>query len=192
MRDDHAPKAHVSFFEIDPQMLACLHELRPLIEKVIPTILHQFYSHVDNQPELSKLFGTGALQKVAITHAAAAQHKHWTNLFSGGFDEGYLASIQRIGKVHYQKGVDPRWYIAGYSFIANRLIEAVVHQTAMEIPSSKTEFEKLIQRLKALNKAVMLDVALSLSVYLEENKAEYHKKLDAMTAPSKPSPKNKS
>jgi methyl-accepting chemotaxis protein len=114
-----------------------------------------------------------------VTHAKAAQFDHWMRLFSGRFDADYFASVKKIGLTHSRIGLEPRWYIGGYAFILNRLLEAAprLHQSRLRPKAARV---KLASLLKAINQAVMLDMDLAISVYLEENKAAYDRQMDKL------------
>jgi methyl-accepting chemotaxis protein len=100
-------------------------------------------------------------------------------LFSGRFDADYFASVKKIGLTHSRIGLEPRWYIGGYAFILNRLLEAAprLHQSRLRPKAARV---KLASLLKAINQAVMLDMDLAISVYLEENKAAYDRQMDKL------------
>ncbi|HVK90642.1 MAG TPA: protoglobin domain-containing protein, partial [Mycoplana sp.] len=95
-------------------------ELRSLWQQVspeLPRILERFYAHMHRQPALSKLIGTQQSRLVS------AQLQHWGRLFSGNFDASYLEGVRRIGLIHNKIGLEPRWYIGGYVFILNELVQ---------------------------------------------------------------------
>jgi hypothetical protein len=39
---------------------------------------------------------------------------------TGKFDQDYIDGVTRIGKVHAKLGLEPQWYIGGYSLIMGR------------------------------------------------------------------------
>ena len=51
-----------------------------------------------------------------MNRAKSMQEKHWGLIISAQFDESYVASVKKIGQVHNRIGLEPRWYIGGYSF----------------------------------------------------------------------------
>ena len=175
MTDKKYTHSHASFFQIDQKMRDTLRELRPFIEAAIPRVLDDFYKHMGNYPALMKLFGSGEMQAHAINHARTAQAKHWISLFTGELDEAYVQSVHKLGKAHNKYGVDLRWYIAGYSFVSGRLLEEVVKKYS-EHGAASMDLAKMTQSLLALNKAVMLDLALSVSCYVDEKNSENNKK----------------
>jgi methyl-accepting chemotaxis protein len=100
-------------------------------------------------------------------------------LFSGRFDADYFASVKKIGLTHSRIGLEPGWYIGGYTFTLNRLLEAAtrLHRSRLRPEASRI---KLASLLRAINQAVMLDMDLAISVYLEENKATHDRQMDKL------------
>jgi methyl-accepting chemotaxis protein len=131
-----------------------------------------FYKQVQHWPQLAKMFHG----QVGMDRASKAQGEHWLKLFSGRFDDDYAASVRRIGLMHSRIGLEPRWYIGGYSFILGQLYTVASHAFASRLKPSAAQ-EKTAALMCALNQAVMLDMDLAISIYIEENKATYDRKL---------------
>lgn len=181
MSSEKSNKENPSFLEIDAKTRSSLQEFFPLAARVLPDILQSFYDHVAKHPELANMFGADEkLQREGMAHAAGAQARHWKNLFAGKFDAAYVDSVHKIGRAHSIKGLDPRWYIGGYAFIMNRLYEIIV-RTYSSLPQRDEAQTKTTEIIRAVNQAVMLDMALAISVYNEENKRTYNQKLDELT-----------
>ena len=180
MSDTTVHKDPSSYLEIDANTCETLRQFLPVAEKVLPEILQQFYEHIAKRPEIANAFGPMIGQRDAMARAAAAQAKHWQNLFSGRFGENYVNSVRKIGRVHAIKGVDPRWYIGGYSFISSRLYDAIFRAN-FGAGFSEAAIEKTLNMVRAVNQAIMLDMALALSVYNEENKNTYNLQLEEIS-----------
>ncbi|MDU6375714.1 MAG: protoglobin domain-containing protein, partial [Bradyrhizobium sp.] len=114
-------QSRLDFLGIDQATREALRELRPLIGKVLPGLLDQFYAHVGRFPHLATMFSSPA----AVRHAKQAQHDHWMSLATAAFDDAYVKSVTRIGEAHHRMGLEPRWYIAGYSLIVTGLQKAI-------------------------------------------------------------------
>jgi methyl-accepting chemotaxis protein len=179
MPKDDVMSERLSFLEIDEHTRSALKEFLPLAEGVLPEILAKFYDHLRNRPQLATLFGTGAQQQTAMAHAAEAQAAHWRNLFSGRFDEAYVASIRKIGLAHSRVGLEPRWYIGGYAFVMTHIYNVISHTYSSRLNPAAAQ-EKTARMMRAVNQAVMLDMDLALSVYTEENKNTYNRKLEKL------------
>lgn len=161
------------FTEIDEATFAALQDYRPALEKVLPGIIKEFYAHLRSWPNLVEMFKS----EERISYAESAQQKHWMHMFSGAFDEEYVASVRRIGKIHSVIGLEPQWYIGGYTFVLNRLYAHAVRQYSSRFSPDKAQ-EKTARLMRALNQCVMLDMELAISIYLEENQKSYDEQLN--------------
>lgn len=142
-------------------------------------ILEKFYTHIRKHQQLANMFGAGAQQQARMKHAADAQERHWLRLFSGSFDDDYVTSVRKIGLIHSQIGLEPRWYIGAYAFTLNFVYAAISHAYASRLDPVSAQ-DKTAAMMRAVNQAVMLDMDLAISVYGEENKKSYDTKLEKL------------
>jgi methyl-accepting chemotaxis protein len=113
-----------------------------------------------------------------MAHAKSAQIKHWSVILSAQFDEAYLHSVQAIGQAHCRLGLEPKWYIGAYAMLVNGLIKAVID--AVKAQESKNWLGRrdddtsaqLINMIRAINLVSMLDMDLSISVYIDEGRKQ--------------------
>jgi len=174
---DQELQKNISFFGIDSDTRSALSEITAIIQKVLPTALAEFYKHVGNWPNLVAMFGDTSDKIAAVTaHARAAQERHWQTLFSGTFDEAYIASARKIGQTHSRIGLEPSWYIGGYTFMMSHLYDAISHAYSSRL-NPKDAQDRAARTLKAVNQAIMLDMSLAVSVYYDENKKSYDVKM---------------
>lgn len=166
---DVALQQRLQFMLIDQEARDALKEFRPYIEEHLPDILAAFYEHIRRWPEVAQFFKGDAM----MDQAKNLQLRHWLTIARGEFDFSYVESVRKIGMVHAKIGLEPRWYIGGYAFIASKLFSFV----ADHFRADKKEYGrdggqaalKTQQRfLTALNKAIMLDMDFAISTYLEE------------------------
>jgi methyl-accepting chemotaxis protein len=162
----------LAFIGVDDSTRAALQEFMPALETELPGILARFYDHLQGWPALAAMFkGTSAMDR-----ARSAQRDHWLNLFSGRFDQNYVASVRRIGMMHSRIGLDPQWYFGGYAFTLNLLYAAAARAHSNRFHPAAAQ-ERTGRLMRALNQAVMLDMDLAISIYLDENKASYERRL---------------
>ncbi len=135
----------------------------------LPGILNAFYEHVDSEPVLARMT-SGHKDRLK-----KSQTQHWENLFSGRFDQSYVAGVYRVGLAHKKIGLEPRWYIAGYQFILNRLVRIAV---GAYFWSPYT----LWKTIQAVNKAVMMDMELAIFAYQTVIEAERIQQQEAITS----------
>ena len=163
-------QSRLDFLGIDQATREALRELRPLIGKVLPGLLDQFYAHVGRFPHLATMFSSPA----AVRHAKQAQHDHWMSLATAAFDDAYVKSVTRIGEAHHRMGLEPRWYIAGYSLIVTGLQKAIETELSDGWFGGLAAREKRAAMQAAITRAAMLDMDLAISVYLDAAKKEQH------------------
>ncbi len=140
----------------------------PVLEENIDRFLDAFYAHLTSLPNLAELFRNEA----HVRHAREAQRTHWLDrVFSGRFDEDYVRSVVAIGEAHARIGLDPRWYIGGYSFVTSHLQQLICQTYAQDLL-------RMQQTIVAVNKAVFLDMDFAISVYIDEAKKLAHRVLN--------------
>lgn len=165
------------FIGITAESREALAEFLPTLRAGLPAVLKAFYDHLRQWPELTVLFQGAA----ALARAEKAQGDHWLQLFSGRFDPAYAESVRRIGLMHSRIGLEPRYYIGGYSFILGHLYGMASRMHASRVNPAAAQ-ARTACLLRALNQAAMLDMDLALSTYLEQNKAEYDRKVARLSA----------
>ena len=155
----------LNFLKLDESSLAALRTLRPLVEKHLPSSLDMFYAHLGQYPELKRFFGGAA----HMDKAKNAQLRHWSNIAAGQFDETYATSSRMIGQAHARLGLDPSWYIGGYALIVERLVAAVLADVWPKglLRGGANAADKTGAAVGALLKAVLLDMDLAISTYLD-------------------------
>src|SRR5690606_40831462 len=84
-----------------------------LLRRSIPLALAAFYDRVRAEPETRRFFR----DEGHVAAASNAQQQHWDAIIEGRADEDYAASVRTICRVHARIGLEPRWYIGGYSIL---------------------------------------------------------------------------
>lgn len=177
MSDNYSISSRLNFLGIDDATRAALKNFIPILEPALPGFLDKFYEHLGQWPNLIAMFGNDPVRaKALMTHAREAQARHWENLFSGRFDDSYVASVRKIGLTHSRIGLEPSWYIGGYCVTMNHVYDLIAHSFASRFNPKEAQ-DKAAAMFRAVNQAVMLDMDLAISIYLEENKAAYDRKL---------------
>ncbi|MBI5113039.1 MAG: globin-coupled sensor protein [Rhodovulum sp.] len=173
MSGDTALSERVDFVQIDTETRSLLRSLRPLIAEHLPRILDDFYLQVAKFPQTSRMFSDPR----HMQHAKAKQLAHWDTIAAAEFSDAYVSSVRRIGEAHNRLGLEPRWYIGGYSFVLVRLVEVIERESGggwrgggwLGGGATATRKTKL---LGALCKAAMLDMDFAISVYLDASRRE--------------------
>ncbi len=175
MASDQGISSRLEFLRIDGGTRAILNEFVPTLRHEMPAMLAAFYRHMQSWPQMASMFhGQSAMDR-----ASRAQGEHWLKLMSGRFDDDYIASVRRIGLMHAKIGLEPRWYIGGYTFILDRVFTLASHVHSSRFKPAAAQ-EKTAALMGALNKAFMLDMDLAISTYFEETKTVFTNKLNTL------------
>lgn len=135
----------------------------PLLRKEAPVALAAFYDRVRAEPTTRRFFRDEA----HIGAASKAQQQHWDAIIDGRADADYAKSVRTIGHVHARIGLEPRWYIGGYSVILAHLTRAIAERPR-KFWANKREHDRVTAEAVAeLTQRVMLDMDLAISIYLE-------------------------
>ena len=96
----------------------------PVLRQALPGALDAFYDRVRATPEMRRFFR----DESHISTANGAQQAHWQAIIEGRVDADYGRSVHTIGQVHARIGLEPSWYIGGYSVLLAHLIDRVVQR----------------------------------------------------------------
>jgi hypothetical protein len=141
----------IRFLAIDVKSWRDAGEIWQLIEHRAPEIIERFYA------DLRRSNANLPLTDHMIDHLKIKQKEHWKYLFESRFDQSYFNNASLIGIKHFEIGLDPRWYIAGYAKIKGDF--------SLEILGSPLSLPSKTQLIVTLDKYVALDMALAISSY---------------------------
>ncbi len=123
-----------------------------LIEDEMDALLQDFYDKLNCYP------GAPHIDAQQVPYLIAAQKSHWHRMLVNNRDDHYVDYLRRIGATHYRHKIEPRWYIASYTMIANQVIKLLAGKLANDV-FMLTEF------IYTLNRHVAIDMDIALSVY---------------------------
>lgn len=168
MSETSAPLGQrLSFNEIDDATRQALRDLAPRLRPLLPEVLDGFYDHVVKFPHAARFFRDAGHRR----HARDMQVKHWSLVLEARFDEAYAQSVTKIGEAHARLGIEPSLYIGGYNYLATRLIAASAGWSGGFL-SAKAGRAETVRLQTAMFKAIMLDMDLSITVYLDAGRRE--------------------
>ena len=131
----------------------------PPLEAALPEVLDAFIAHSMSVPTAARHM-RGNEDKFRKSQA-----KHWRAMFTGGFDASYFSTAVKIGRARYQSGMEPRWFIGSYATFLN-LIGGVAMRKYRRKPA------RLKAVSEAVQKALILDMDVAMSIYYEEAASE--------------------
>lgn len=140
-----------------------------MVENVDP-LIDDMYAHFLSFPETRKFFPDEATLKRAQT----AQKAYFLRLTAGDYNEGYVADRLKVGTVHYQIGLDPKWYLGAY----NRVLTWMRYLVREKYPN---DFEKNVRIVTALSRLIFFDVGLAIDSYFIAKEAAIRSQRDAIS-----------
>lgn len=155
----------LDFMGFDGEAQAALRALKPSIASFIGPALDAFYAKAAAAPETGRMFRDPRHMESAKNRQIA----HWEEVASAEFGAEYAERVRTIGRTHARLGLEPRWYIGGYALITEKLIHSVIAErwpTLMQLARGQKS-DGMASAVSALMKAVMLDMDLAISTYLD-------------------------
>ena len=98
------------------------------------------------------------------------QQRHFETLLDALWNEGFAEDRRRVGRVHAEVGIEPRFFLGGYS--------QYVQHTFHSFAKSRGISEDDISHLLSLVKVIILDLGLSLESYFDQSTRQMREALD--------------
>ncbi len=173
---EEAISGRLAFLGIDQGVRQAIRESKSFVDGSLSSILDGFYRHLQGFEEPARMFPNPE----HMHRAKLAQIDHWKRITSGDFDEDYYASVRKIGQVHHRVELNPRWYIGGYGILGAQMMSAVMdHLNAKPTKDSVAKSKKWIT---ALYRAIMLDMDIAISVYMDEGLRERKQMVEGLAS----------
>jgi methyl-accepting chemotaxis protein len=157
----------VAFIGLDEGDRQALRATREIIREELPGALDTFYAHITEHPQTKHFFPNGT----KVQGAKSRQLSHWETIAEANFTSDYADKAVRVGSIHARIGLEPRWYIGGYVIVLDRLLRAIVAKNGPKGLFARRDDKRLGDMLCAVMKAVMLDVDLAISTYIDASEA---------------------
>ncbi len=161
----------LQFIGVDTHTRQTLKRFKEIVSDEIEPILKRFYGNIRKFPDAWRFIG----HDTKVPSLIDAQKKHWLQLFEAEFDDGYFASVRRVGLAHVRIGLEPNWYLGAYGYILPML-----HRVIFDAHRRKPKLA--MDMIEAVDRAVMLDAEASVTVYLDVARSEYDRKMEGVLA----------
>lgn len=104
-------KRYVGFSEEDASLLR---QMAPRMEKYLPGMAEEFYSHIPSHPGAFQVFTGGETQILRLKRTL----QEWARgLFTGVYDDAYAAQRYEIGKRHVRIGLEQKYVISAMATV---------------------------------------------------------------------------
>lgn len=155
----------LELFEIREKDRKLVASLGKILEPHMDDILARFYETASRIPEAAQMFSSPEM----IKHTQQAQKKHWLRLMSGNFDQDYIDSCERIGRIHFKIQLPFVHYLSGYARATADLQASLIKSLGK---FSSLSANKLTSHLGMLQRITALDTELVINAYFEESQAQ--------------------
>lgn len=165
-------QSRLDFMGLNKEQRATLAAMQPMVKIHVGAALDNFYATARKTASTRAMFRDDQ----HMLKAKAQQEAHWQRISSGRFDDEFYDSVRRIGGVHARIGLEPRWYIGAYGLVLEGLLRAIGKRS--------TPLQRLLGRFRgpsdteasiAIVKAALVDMEMSVSMYLEVAQSERDK-----------------
>ena len=163
----------LSFLRLDTETLSDLRKFASLAEDLLPDVLKRFYVHISAHPDIAEFFKS----QERIDFAASRQFEHWRMILSGEFGPAYIESVAKVGATHARIGLEPQFYLAGYTFLVNEVLTQAQEQMASKKGLSRDGMKTFQKFQNAFLRAAMLDMDLAIHFFNETRAGEARQKL---------------
>ena len=151
--DFEARKKFLDFTDSDAQILA---ELLPKVKANANRIVDAFYINVEQYPALKEIIARVGSN---VDRLKGSQREYLITLFSGRYDSDYMDKRLRIGVLHFDIGLGPRWYLGSYS-VYFALLSELIHA------NWRFNGAKRLAAIQAVNKILSLDAQIAIDSYV--------------------------
>lgn len=171
-----APKINLAdlrqFFQIDEDTIAVIAANKGFLLQEFVAAIDAFYAHFRQFAGPSSPYQSDE----NIAHSREHNIRHWRIAMQGRFDAEYERSVEGLHQMRGRLSFDPRWAVAGYSFVNSRVAEGI----ALRLPARWFEFSARVRRARlqhAYLRVAMLDMAYVVDVYMDATLGERQRTL---------------
>jgi methyl-accepting chemotaxis protein len=164
---DNGVADRLDFVGLDQEARESLTSMAPLIDRGVAEALEIFYAKATTHAVTSRFFP----DQRHVDHAKTRQASHWKTIASAHYGNEYVEAVSAVGRTHARLGLEPRWYIGGYTIILDNILRTLVAEELQGFLHRK-QAASLERRLTAIVKAALVDMDYGISTYLEVLAAE--------------------
>ena len=150
MSDELRKKLHS--YQLDGANTELLKQAGAILIPELDGVLDAFYKRATAVPELAAFFDSPE----RMDFARSAQKAHWKRILTASFDEEYLASVERIGRVHARIDLPIEAYMSAYSLAASDLSTLFLKKSRRGFLPS--DLDRVRDQVCTLNRAFSMDI----------------------------------
>lgn len=141
-------------FDLKDEDVAILRSCKSAVTERLDWAIDEFYARQVDDPEIALIIGDSE----TLSRLKGAMRNYIVELFGGVYDNDYVNSRLRVGKVHWRIGVTPKFFLS-----ALRRLNVVLYAIMDEISDTPIE---LHARKEAVQKILFFDSQLVFDTYI--------------------------
>jgi signal transduction histidine kinase len=157
----------LGFLQINEADRQRLRELAPQLKSYAADFVETFYRHLFAFEETARFLQDPAL----VARLKESQQSHLESMLEADWNEGYVERRYRVGDVHAQVGISPQIFLGGY----NQYLQFCMRQLASHVDAPTRVYA---EQMQSLQKAVFLDIGLTLEAYFIQATQSLRQALD--------------
>lgn len=154
---------------IDDETERRVRALDSILEKNVEKLMDTMYEHFNAFEHSRAFFPSPEI----LSRAKRAQANYFLRLTKGDYDRDYVSDRLRVGRTHYQIGLDTRWYMGAYCQVLSELSERICEVY-------RDDPEEAGRYLTALRRIMFFDMGLAIDTYNEEKEQAIRESRDAI------------
>lgn len=152
--DEKEVELRKDFLNFNDQDSLQLQKFNQRIDNVTSRFIEDFYKHLLSFEQMRELVPDPNI----MARLRESQAEHFSELTAGQYDLEYIKKRLKIGYVHQQVGLQPKWYMGAYS----QYLSGLLGQISKEYPDNH---KQVIDLIDSLLKIVFLDMGLAIDAY---------------------------
>jgi signal transduction histidine kinase len=157
----------LAFLEIDEGDRERLRALAPVLNARGAAFVETFYLHLFKFEETAQFLQDPEL----VAGLKRAQQAHLESMLAADWNDGYVDRRYRVGDVHAQVGISPQIFLGAY----NQYLQFCLRELSADLTGPAKD---CAQQMLSLQKAVFLDIGLTLEAYFSQATQSLRKALD--------------
>ncbi|MDW0113429.1 globin-coupled sensor protein [Sporosarcina saromensis] len=142
------------------QDLTRLHTYQPIVREKIDEIVAVFYENVLTVPTLRKIIE----ERTNLAYLKRVLAEYIVEMFQRSIDQTSIDKKVKIARIHFQMGVEPKWYMGVFQQIQEVFIELITET----LPSWQERKQAIVDITKLIN----LEMQIVLEEYEKQNERE--------------------
>lgn len=153
--------ARKEFLEIDEKDGKNVLKLKNVADENFKNIIGDLYQFFISHEGSRRFFQSDK----HVENIKKAQSDFFLKLLGGVYDEKYQESRLSVGRTHERIGLEPEWYLGGYSKYINLVIPYIFSHF-------KNKGDDILPHLQSFIKLVFLDIGYAIDAYIEAGERE--------------------